>query len=354
MSSRTKPGGDTFELRGMTSDKAGAMQQLKWGEVESVTLPGVSSVPTAVRSLDVNQDGQIDLLIFKDYGAPLLLLGEKGGPPRAFTGSLGPISSVAPGGLSLMNLDGPAVIVAQNTFARRIVLDSAGHWNIKDQYNAGRNSAQIQGAAALDTDGDGTKEIVLLDRTTKSLLFLTQKSGVYRPSGSLLIGSINFAGMHVADLDGDGKDDLLIAGTDRFGVLQTGRRGQRLKSIAEFESKRNEARLSDLAAGDVNSDGTPDVVFSDTAEQSLEIATYAGEPELIPAITFKIFEKKTFRNLDGGTEPRDMAIKDVDGDGRADIVLIIHDRVIVLRQDPGKPGTKPSDAAKKPATASRP
>ncbi len=60
------------------------------------------------------------------------------------------------------------MIVAQNTYARRILLDPEGHWNIKDQYNAGRNSAQILGAAALDTDGDGTKEIVLLDRDRPS------------------------------------------------------------------------------------------------------------------------------------------------------------------------------------------
>ena len=72
------------------------------------------------------------------------------------------------------------------------------------------------------------------------------------------------------------------------------------------------------------------------AEQSLEIATYAGDPDLLPAITFKVFERKNFRNVGDTIEPRDMAIGDVDGDGRADIVLVIHDRVVVLRQDPGK------------------
>ena len=90
------------------------------------------------------------------------------------------------------------------------------------------------------------------------------------------------------------------------------------------------------------------------AEQSLEIATYAGDPELIPAITFKIFERKTFRNVGDVIEPRDMAIGDVDGDGRADIVLVIHDRVVVLRQDAGNAGAKPEQPSAKPSTASRP
>ena len=103
--------------------------------------------------------------------------------------------------------------------------------------------------------------------------------------------------MHVADFDGDGRDDLLIAGTDRFGVLQTGQKGQRLKTIASYESKRNEAKLADLAVGDVNGDGVPDVVFVDIGEQSLEIASFAGDKDLVPAITFKIFERKTFRNV---------------------------------------------------------
>ena len=45
-----------------------------------------------------------------------------------------------------------------------------------------------------------------------------------------------------------------------------------------------------------------------------------------------------------------MAIGDVDGDGRADIVLIVHDRVLVYRQDPGPSRPK---AGEKPPVASR-
>ncbi len=350
---RPRPGSDAFELRAVTGDASGNLRPFKWGAVESVPLTSLSNLPAAIKALDINQDGQIDLIVFIPYGSPILLVGQKDGPPRLFGGSLGPLSNSSASSISVMNLDGPSTIVAQNTFARRLLLNSLGQWNIKDQYNAGRNSAQIVGAAALDTDGDGKKEIVLLDRASKSLLFLAIKNGVYRPAGEMQIGTLNFDGMHVADLNGDGRDDLLIAGSDRFAVLESGRKSLRFKTIASYEPKRSEARLADLAAGDVNSDGCPDVVFSDVAEQSLEIATFAGDKELLPAITFKIFERKTFRNPAETIEPRDMTVGDVDGDGRTDIVLIVHDRLVVYRQDPGKPTAKPSPSAAKPPVAAR-
>jgi hypothetical protein len=344
---------ETFALRLLTIDSAGTARPGKWGQSDSVALPSLKNTPAGMKSVDVNQDGLADLLIFNQYGSPLLVLAHSGRPPSPFAGSLGPLSSATPTAVSQLLRDGPGLTVAQSTFARRVVLDPAGHWIIKDQYNSGRSAAQILGAAALDTDGDGKPEIVLFDRTSKSLLFLSQKDGVYRAADTLQVGAFSFVGLHVADLDGDGKDDLLIAGTDRFGVLQTGRRGQRLKAIASFESRRSEARFGDLAAGDLNSDGAPDIVFSDVGDQSLEIATFAGDKELLPAITFRIFERKTFRTVGDIIEPRDMAIGDVDGDHRADIVLIVHDRVLIYRQDAGTPAKQPTRPRAKSSGASR-
>ena len=41
------------------------------------------------------------------------------------------------------------------------------------------------------------------------------------------------------------------------------------------------------------------------------------------------------RNASDLVEPRDLNVGDVDGDGRTDLVLIVHDRILVYRQDPG-------------------
>ncbi|ODT99269.1 MAG: hypothetical protein ABS79_04700 [Planctomycetes bacterium SCN 63-9] len=332
---------EKYTLGAMAREKSGAFKPFLWGgKTSSISLNGLTAPPPSVRAMDFNRDGNIDFMVFNSYGAPILLLGQKGDVPKPFAGSLGPLAGVGYPGLGSVDLGGQAILAAQNTYARRIELDSKNNWQIKDQFNAGRNSAQIVGAAALDVDGDGTKEVVLVDKASKSLIFLAAQNGVYRPRGSRKIGPLSsFEGLHVADLNGDGLDDLLIAGTDRFSVLLTGSKGERLKTIASYESKRNDARLGDLIAGDVNNDGCPDVVFTDIGEQSLEIATFAGDKDLIPALTFKVFERKTFFNSAGQIEPRDMAIGDVDGDRRNDLVLIVHDRVLIYRQDPGTPQT---------------
>ena len=144
--------------------------------------------------------------------------------------------------------------------------------------------------------------------------------------------------MHVADLDGDGRDDLLLAGTDRFGVVLTGRKGQRLKPLASYESNRTEARLADLIAGDLNADGQPDIVLTDIGEHFVEIVTYAGQADLDRALAFKVFERKCFRDVDDLVEPRDLADRRRRRRRPDDLVLIVHDRVLVYRQDPGKAG----------------
>ena len=52
---------------------------------------------------------------------------------------------------------------------------------------------------------------------------------------------------------------------------------------------------------------------------------------------FKTFEQKSYQEGEKGSkssvEPRDMAVADVTGDGKNDLVILIHDRIIIYPQD---------------------
>jgi hypothetical protein len=325
---------DLFVLRALKRDRMGEFVPFRWGQTDSVPLRDVSDAPT-VKIVDVNRDGQPDVLLFTASGPKSLLLGRQGEPPAPAAGGLGPLTDVSPSGLTQADLNGPALLLAQKTYARNLLLDKDGHWVVKDQYNTGRNSAHVVGVAALDTDGDGTKEIALLDRTSKSLLYLAKRDGIYRPSGMLSVGPFDLQEMHVADLNGDGRDDLLLAGAERFGVVLTGSKGQRLKLVHSYESGREGAKLADLIVGDLNADGQPDIALIDPGEHFVEIVTKGSAGELEKAMAFKVFERKSMRNMSDLIEPRDLGVGDVDGDGRTDLVLIVHDRILVYRQDAG-------------------
>jgi hypothetical protein len=64
---------------------------------------------------------------------------------------------------------------------------------------------------------------------------------------------------------------------------------------------------------------------------------WEGKGKPIPAFAFKIFEDKAYREVrqqqSAGVEPRELKVADVTGDGRADLVTVIHDRVIIYPQD---------------------
>ena len=193
----------------------------------------------------------------------------------------------------------------------------------------------------LNLDGEEGQEIVLVDTGVRKLRVMNRQDGVYRPWKEVDLGSIQFSSTLVSDLNGDSRDDLLLVGGQQFSVLYAGRSDFEMKEVAVFESERDDAYPADVIAGDLNGDGQVDLTLIDTSIDGVAILKYDGEDGIREATNFRVFEEKRLvsEDKDRGTEPREGMVVDLTGDGRADLILLCHDRMLLYPQDSGEPVT---------------
>ena len=295
--------------------------------------------------LTINADGdQLEDLLVVPNGAGnkglYLIPGSADRKDGKALSDLQPLNLGASTAGELFARDG-ALFVAREAFARKMVY-SDDKWTVADQFNAGESKARISGVAVLDLDGAAGDEIVLVDTGIKKLRILKESNGLYRPWKEAELGSLRFSSTHVADLNGDGKEDLLLFGQQQFAVLYSGRQDTNLQEIASYESEREDAYAADIIAGDLNGDGIVDLAIIDTSIDGIEILNFSEDHGLKAATHFRVFEEKRLvtESNSRGTEPREGLVADVTDDGRADLILLCHDRLIVYPQDSGEPITE--------------
>lgn len=284
-------------------------------------------------SMDLNADDRPDLLCVpngtSEAGVQVLLQNADGSLQLVKAKSKLDLGISSAGSLFP---HGSQLLLARDSFARAVTLSDSG-WQVRDQFNAGETAAKLAGVAALDVDAEPGDEIVLIDTGVKKLRVLRKHDGLYRPWKEVELGNLSFVSSAVADLDGDTRPDLLLAGTQHFSVLYSGRRDPVLKELASYKLTREEAHPADVISGDINGDGIPDLTVIDTSINGLEILRFDGTG-IESATHFRVFEEKRLvsESTARGTEPREGLCVDVTGDGRNDLLLLCHDRLIVYPQ----------------------
>ncbi len=302
--------------------------------------------PNRIQRMDLNGDGRPEFMVFagSDKAPTLFSLDEKGVIKEVKSEGGIPLGNVLPGAVSFGQLQSPALLVAQDKFVRNMRFDEQTKgWQVSDQYNLSETNAKAVGAATLNLDGQPGNEIVLVDVGIQKLRVLRLEGNAYRPWQEIELGRFPYRSSYVADLNGDGQDDLLLFGTGKFAVLYSGRADPTMRELASYETKRQKAFFADVVGGDLNGDGQPDLAAIDTQSHYIEILNFTPKTaeqgaQLRPALAFQVFEEKSFsREEEGGDfEPRESLIVDVTNDGLADLVLLIHDRVLIYPQDNGR------------------
>ena len=306
------------------------------------------AMPSSMTMLDANQDGLADLIVLTPYEKIKVLI------QKADKTTFDEVDVLPPGGsteepwLSVMDVDGdgkPELLLAQKNFVRAVVLrpetgrgaNAKPVWNffVKDQINGASSDSRIVGAAPLRNGTNAVDSLFLLDAERKELtLSERDKSGVWRVTRNLPLPISDFTALRAVGLGSPVNNSIALIGVNAVGTLATSGKVWEFSEWDSYETPIKDGRLADVVAGDLNNDGRKDLVFLETAKNYLDLVTFEKPHKLAPATRWRVFEERTFRSRrNDASEPREAVVADVTGDGKADLIVLVHDRILVYPQE---------------------
>jgi hypothetical protein len=195
------------------------------------------------------------------------------------------------------------------------------------------------GAVAADFDNDGWPDLYVACDMTPSLLFHNLHDGTFEERGVEAGVAYNFdgqlqagMGVAVADYDGDGRLD--IAKTNFSGDLSSLFHNDDGKFFTDVSREAGLGVHQFLGWGaaflDVDDDGWPDLVEANGHVYPEVEGKQLGDAYYQPTLLYQNLGNGKFRDITGSAgagfqtprPSRGLAIGDVDGDGRPEIVLV--------------------------------
>jgi large repetitive protein len=187
--------------------------------------------------------------------------------------------------------------------------------------------------AVADLNGDGKPDAVVTSPGGVTVL-LGKGDGTFDSGVVYSAGGSGANAVTIADVNGDGKPDLLVAncnnveyycdGNGSVGVL-LGKGNGTFHPAVNYSSGGVYARS--LAVGDVNGDGKPDLVVANTDSGTVGVLLGRGNG------TFKAVT--TYELAGAPSGPLAVTISDVNGDGKPDLVASVLEAGLLLGNGDG-------------------
>jgi fibronectin type 3 domain-containing protein len=309
---------------------------------EFTVTPQASQGYSSIAVADINGDGKPDLIALQPpsaFATVWLNTTPSGAGTPAFAGAqLFGITASSPSLVAAdINGDGKPDLIVTNTAGNRVsvLLNTTAAGSSTVSF-APLQSFVVETApnrvAVADINGDGSPDLVVMNQG-KSVSVLLNTTAAGSSTASLAAEQVvasfgNFAA--VADLNGDGKPDLIIekdvgASGTLAVLLNTTTAGSGAVSFAApqtvfqqfFDSTIGGSGLADAVAVDLNGDGTLDLLVEEYGSQSPGVAV---NNTAVGASTVNFVQlHSTFTGPSAGGE---LITADVNGDGMPDAIGI--------------------------------
>ncbi len=258
---------------------------------------------TVVRTGDFNGDGVGDLAVLGADGVSVYLGNGHGGLGRPTTYDTGP----HPAGLTVADVNGDGIpdLLVGNTFGDVLVLLGDGQGGFAPY----RTVDQQIALAVADLRGNGERDVIFSDQALDRVTVQYGVSGPRSVVGDRSQGLLEPSAVKVADVNGDGIPDLIVANSCRNDVLVYPGLGNGQFGLAHvFPVGTNPVGITVA-----NLNGRPDLVVADKG--SNDIAILLNEPQGT-SITFTPGPR-----LKVGSGPVSTVVQDVNGDGILDLLV---------------------------------
>jgi hypothetical protein len=301
--------------------------------------------PTTFAVQDVNQDGLADLVVLMPYEKIKVLLQKK-------DGTFDEKDVDPPGGameqpwLAAADVDGDGkveLLLPQKNFVRAVVLEqdakiagttNAPKWSfrVKDQINGSASDARVIGAVAVPNGKAAVPALFLFDAEHKQLTLCERDAaGVWQVVKNLDLPVTSFNSLKSVLLGGAA---VAFTGQNSVAWLPLAGDVWELAKLDDYDTTIKDGFLNDVIAGDLTGGGRKQLIFMESAKNHLDLVLFNDQRKLVPGDRWQVFEQHTFRGVQNAIpEPRECVVADVTGDGKNDLVVLVHDRILVYPQE---------------------